>query len=158
TPRPGFDLTARAPLSTARAASPLASSPLNSAGRRPLKPPRAKPATPWRKRSLRKTGSLARPFVKRDRAGKLPLAPFFEELSMWICSKCGENVEDDFEVCWSCGSNKEGTPNPEFLPEREAVMGDQAYQTQQAALREENLVTVATFGNAPEAHMVRSRL
>jgi len=77
---------------------------------------------------------------------------------MWICSKCGENVEDDFEVCWSCGSNKEGTPNPEFIPEREGVMGDQAYQTQQAAMREENLITVATFGNAPEAHMVRSRL
>ena len=77
---------------------------------------------------------------------------------MWTCSKCGENVEDDFEVCWSCGSNKDGTPNPEFIPEREGVLGDQAYQHQQAARREENLVTVATFGNAPEAHMMRSRL
>ncbi len=77
---------------------------------------------------------------------------------MWNCSKCGEKVEDDFDVCWSCGTTKEGTPSPDFVPEQDGVMGEQAYQVQQAAQREENLVTVATFGNAPEAHMVRSRL
>jgi len=77
---------------------------------------------------------------------------------MWKCSKCGENVEDDFEVCWSCGTNKEGMPNPDFVPEQEGILGAQAYQAQQAEKREEFLVTVATFGNAPEAHMVRSLL
>jgi hypothetical protein len=82
----------------------------------------------------------------------------FREFAMWICSKCGENVEDDFEVCWSCGAARDGTPNPEFVPEQEGVVGDQAYQVLQSAQREENLITVATFGNAPEAHMVRSRL
>src|SRR5262249_37160688 len=81
-----------------------------------------------------------------------------QEVAMWNCSKCGEKVEEDFEVCWSCGTTREGAPSPDFVPEQEGIVGDQAYQTLQAAQRVENLVTVATFGNAPEAHMVRSRL
>lgn len=28
---------------------------------------------------------------------------------MWRCSNCGEEVEDDFEVCWNCQSGKDGT-------------------------------------------------
>lgn len=27
---------------------------------------------------------------------------------MWKCKKCGENVEDQFDVCWNCGSDKMG--------------------------------------------------
>ena len=77
---------------------------------------------------------------------------------MWTCSKCREKIEDEFDVCWSCGTTRDGNANPEFVPEQEGVMGDQAYMAQQVAQREENLVTVANFGNAPEAHMVRSRL
>ncbi|NOR44801.1 MAG: hypothetical protein GQ534_04375 [Candidatus Delongbacteria bacterium] len=28
---------------------------------------------------------------------------------MWKCKNCEEEVEDNFEVCWNCGSNKDGT-------------------------------------------------
>jgi hypothetical protein len=28
---------------------------------------------------------------------------------MWKCSNCGEQVEDDFETCWNCGFDKDGT-------------------------------------------------
>lgn len=29
---------------------------------------------------------------------------------MWKCPKCTEDVEDDFEDCWNCGTNKNGSP------------------------------------------------
>ena len=33
---------------------------------------------------------------------------------MWTCPKCGEEVEETFEVCWNCGTSKEGVPDPTF--------------------------------------------
>lgn len=77
---------------------------------------------------------------------------------MWTCPKCGEGVEDDFEICWSCGSNREGQQSPDFVPEREGVMSDAAYESAQAARGDQDFVTVAIFARAPEAHMARSRL
>lgn len=39
---------------------------------------------------------------------------------MWKCTKCSEEVEDSFDVCWNCGTSKEGVENPHFLkPESE---------------------------------------
>ena len=29
---------------------------------------------------------------------------------MWQCSNCGKNVEDNLEVCWNCGTGKDGSP------------------------------------------------
>lgn len=36
---------------------------------------------------------------------------------MWKCKNCGEEVEDNFEICWNCSSNKDGikTGNKEEL-------------------------------------------
>ena len=33
---------------------------------------------------------------------------------MWQCAKCGQSVEDDLDVCWSCGTSKEGLEDPTF--------------------------------------------
>ena len=33
---------------------------------------------------------------------------------MWQCIKCRENVEDNFDVCWSCGTSRDGAEDPEF--------------------------------------------
>jgi len=33
---------------------------------------------------------------------------------MWRCSKCGESVDDSFDVCWNCGTTKDGMPDPAF--------------------------------------------
>jgi uncharacterized membrane protein YvbJ len=30
---------------------------------------------------------------------------------MWKCQKCGENHDDTFAICWSCGTNKDGSPS-----------------------------------------------
>src|ERR1700733_8446507 len=51
-----------------------------------------------------------------------------EVIPMWACSKCGEQVGDDFEVCWSCGTSKDGVEDPTFRraddPEETAGAGD----------------------------------
>lgn|SRR5262245_12196878 len=33
---------------------------------------------------------------------------------MWECRKCHERLEDSFEVCWNCGTSKEGVEDPTF--------------------------------------------
>src|SRR3989454_2744057 len=33
---------------------------------------------------------------------------------MWRCSKCGAEVEDDFEVCWNCSTARSGASYEEF--------------------------------------------
>jgi hypothetical protein len=33
---------------------------------------------------------------------------------MWQCIKCREQVDDDFEVCWNCGTSSEGIEDPAF--------------------------------------------
>jgi hypothetical protein len=30
----------------------------------------------------------------------------------WKCPKCGEEVEEQFDECWNCGTAKPGTGNP----------------------------------------------
>lgn len=27
---------------------------------------------------------------------------------MWKCKKCSEKIEDEFDICWNCGADKEG--------------------------------------------------
>jgi hypothetical protein len=33
---------------------------------------------------------------------------------MWTCAGCSESIEDQFEICWSCGTSREGRPDPHF--------------------------------------------
>lgn len=28
----------------------------------------------------------------------------------WNCPRCGESNEDDFALCWQCGTGRDGTP------------------------------------------------
>ena len=35
-------------------------------------------------------------------------------LVMWLCLKCGERIEDQFEVCWNCGTSPTGVQYPTF--------------------------------------------
>lgn len=34
---------------------------------------------------------------------------------MWTCSGCGATVEDQFDACWSCGTSRDGVPDPNFV-------------------------------------------
>lgn len=35
---------------------------------------------------------------------------------MWECRKCHERHEDTFDVCWNCGTSKEGMVDSAFAP------------------------------------------
>lgn len=67
---------------------------------------------------------------------------------MWTCPKCKAGVDEGFEVCWACGTSPDGVEDPSFFNEG----GDD-----QVPLPED-LATVATFWNAPEAHMACAAL
>jgi hypothetical protein len=53
---------------------------------------------------------------------------------MWQCKKCREKLEDSFDVCWNCGTSKEGVEDPGFRREgtgedtavRAGMAGDRA--------------------------------
>ena len=34
--------------------------------------------------------------------------------SMWECSNCHEKHEDSFDVCWNCGTSRDGAEDPTF--------------------------------------------
>src|SRR5262245_3733301 len=77
---------------------------------------------------------------------------------MWTCVKCRERVDDEFEVCWRCGTSREGIEDPTFLsadaedvaaPEEEPLERIEGFQ---------DLVTVGTFRDLPEAHALKMRL
>lgn len=40
---------------------------------------------------------------------------------MWQCPKCRSNVDDSFEVCWSCGTTADGIEDPNFVTADEAA-------------------------------------
>jgi hypothetical protein len=33
---------------------------------------------------------------------------------MWQCAKCDERLYDNFDVCWRCGTSKDGVEDPNF--------------------------------------------
>jgi hypothetical protein len=35
---------------------------------------------------------------------------------MWTCPKCAAKVDPTFEVCWRCGTSREGVEDPSFVP------------------------------------------
>lgn len=38
---------------------------------------------------------------------------------MWDCTKCHKRVEDAFDVCWNCGTTRDGLEDTEFASARE---------------------------------------
>lgn len=34
---------------------------------------------------------------------------------MWTCSKCGSKIDPTFDVCWNCGTSREGVVDPNFV-------------------------------------------
>lgn len=33
---------------------------------------------------------------------------------MWNCSRCNEAIPDNFDICWHCGTHRDGTASQEF--------------------------------------------
>lgn len=34
---------------------------------------------------------------------------------MWKCAGCAESIDDEFDVCWNCGTSIDGEPDPTFV-------------------------------------------
>ena len=72
---------------------------------------------------------------------------------MWKCLGCGIQVEDEFDVCWSCGTDVDGVEDPDFARD-ELEASDQ----ESIASASGRLVTVASFTSSPQAHACKLRL
>jgi predicted RNA-binding Zn-ribbon protein involved in translation (DUF1610 family) len=41
--------------------------------------------------------------------------------SSWKCPQCGQSVPGRFEICWNCGTDQDGVPDPGFSNEAAAT-------------------------------------
>src|SRR6516162_1095696 len=77
-------------------------------------------------------------------------------LVMWKCTKCGQKVDDAYEICWACGTTVDGVENPHFLDEvnwsKEKPAGPDG------DVAPESLVTLTKCSLPPQAHAIRVRL
>jgi len=64
-----------------------------------------------------------------------------EESHVWNCTKCNEELEDSFGVCWNCGTARDGTEDPTFQPE-EDVLSDAVETTSRPVTAEESRMVV----------------
>jgi hypothetical protein len=71
---------------------------------------------------------------------------------MWSCPQCGEEVEDNFEICWACGTSPDGVPDPSFRLERDLSIASKDLNEVGAAKLNDKLVTVATFSSLPPVY------
>ncbi len=79
---------------------------------------------------------------------------------MWKCAACGENVDDSFEVCWSCGTSVDGKTDPAFFdaaiePAPENVPLEDVTEDMEEP---EPMVTVARCALTVEAYAIRLHL
>lgn len=51
---------------------------------------------------------------------------------MWSCVKCGEEVEDTFELCWNCQANRSGR-SPEPHDPNAATISDRISRDQKSS-------------------------
>jgi hypothetical protein len=73
---------------------------------------------------------------------------------MWTCAKCGERVQDDFEVCWSCGTSMDGVEDPGFFTADDAK-GQAALPSAEESA---HLITVTSCSKPAEALAIRLQL
>ncbi|UCG58831.1 MAG: zf-TFIIB domain-containing protein, partial [Phycisphaerales bacterium] len=43
---------------------------------------------------------------------------------MWVCGNCGEEVDDNFGVCWNCGTAQDGLPGEYVQPQCPRCQGE----------------------------------
>ncbi len=79
---------------------------------------------------------------------------------MWTCQNCGENVEDNFEICWSCGASYEGEEDPNFvtaddapvIPNSPDIIGNEILMEDMQQVLESD--PMADFAGLPDVQLV----
>jgi len=76
---------------------------------------------------------------------------------MWTCRKCNAEVEDNFEICWSCGTSVDGAQDPSFhrFESDEDVAGPPSATNPASA---DQAVPIATYWVASQAQEVQALL
>jgi hypothetical protein len=76
---------------------------------------------------------------------------------VWACKKCRESVEDTFEVCWNCGTSKDGVEDPSFRPEVDVRAVAEAAGAEQPAHRPSAALPSNPPASSPAADHVIAR-
>ena len=75
---------------------------------------------------------------------------------MWECQQCGEKIEDIFDVCWNCGTGKDGSsPDDSFLLERKTGESVTALESSQKTPAESVASVKLKKLKALNDHMIR---
>jgi hypothetical protein len=77
---------------------------------------------------------------------------------MWICPKCKTDVEDPFDICWACGTSRDGVEDPAFDPETDSIVTKEDFERARAARATERTVTIGIYNSGVEAEMARNHL
>jgi hypothetical protein len=56
---------------------------------------------------------------------------------MWQCVKCREKLENSFDVCWNCGTSKDGVEDPDFRKADDGPIGQVSETAAEAVERGE---------------------
>ena len=86
---------------------------------------------------------------------------------MWNCPNCGETIDDVFDACWKCGTNRDGTRAADFHaepsdpqtpdPRAEPDPPDESLAAANDP-KNERIVELCSAANAVEAYAIRSLL
>lgn len=87
---------------------------------------------------------------------------------MWCCPNCRKEVDDSFDVCWSCGTTHDGIEDPTFVTADEAEGIDDAVAEKEpkfvdslddfAGILIPDLVECYTASNITEAAFIANQL
>jgi hypothetical protein len=85
---------------------------------------------------------------------------------MWSCTRCRAKVDNAFEVCWSCGTSRDGEEDPAFIRADDAVSVEDPPSNWDQKLGDDPELAVAEpwraecywAGNAFEAMFVAGQL
>src|SRR5262245_49028886 len=76
----------------------------------------------------------------------------------WTCAKCGEQIEPDFDVCWSCTTPRDGLPEAAPDPSTEGIITARDFEAERRVPSDASLVQVASFSYPQDAHLLKARL
>jgi hypothetical protein len=86
---------------------------------------------------------------------------------MWNCPNCGEPIDDVFDACWKCGTNRDGTRAADFAvepsdpqtpdPRAEPDPPDESLAAANDP-KNQRIVELCSAANAVEANAIRSLL
>jgi len=79
---------------------------------------------------------------------------------VWECKKCRERVENSFDVCWNCGTSREGVEDPGFRPESDEAAPEPQAKAKPPAKKPRRAVPALTVttGNEVSGRLIASYL